>query len=341
MGAEAEISERDKGCGEVEVTMSTSVVTDLQRDLEEAIAGTNEARVMDLLEAARASVKTVQHLTSTSIGRVVGKLRKNAEFGDKTRTFASSLVTKWKQLAAAAPSSPPENAKGAASGTAASNASATRLVEEKGKKGKVRPGKGAKRGKAVSAAESETLRRASKLLLHELMHIFGIDHCIFHECIMKGTGHLVEDFAAPFQLCPVCLRKMQWRLGFNVLGRYRKLLQISHSYGWSKEASWYERRVNTLEAATTGSNASNSASATASVSVSASASAGVKTGTANRKRKDRHSRQTPDNEQHDKVPGDKPSPVIVDLTASDSIDGDAVGDEEDSGFMDLTDLASP
>ena len=51
------------------------------------------------------------------------------------------------------------------------------------------------------------------------MHLYGLGHCIFNRCIMMGTGHLVEDFAAPFHLCGVCLRKMQWRLGFNVVGR--------------------------------------------------------------------------------------------------------------------------
>lgn len=48
--------------------------------------------------------------------------------------------------------------------------------------------------------QSKMLFRAGKLLVHELMHIFGIDHCVAYECIMKGTGHLVEDFSAPIQV---------------------------------------------------------------------------------------------------------------------------------------------
>lgn len=69
------------------------------------------------------------------------------------------------------------------------------------------------------ASRVEYERRAGKLLVHELMHIYGVDHCVYHACVMNGTGHLVEDFSAPSHLCPVDLRKMQWRLSFSVAGK--------------------------------------------------------------------------------------------------------------------------
>jgi len=53
--------------------------------------------------------------------------------------------------------------------------------------------------------ESEFLRRSSKLLSHELGHLYGLDHCIHNRCLMMGTGHLVEDFRAPSHLCGICL----------------------------------------------------------------------------------------------------------------------------------------
>lgn len=70
----------------------------------------------------------------------------------------------------------------------------------------------------AASCRAESERRAGKLLVHELMHLFGLDHCVNHACVMNGTGHLVEDFGAPSHLCPVDLRKMQWRLGFSVAG---------------------------------------------------------------------------------------------------------------------------
>ena len=98
------------------------------------------------------------------------------------------------------------------------------------------------------AIKSKMLFRACKLLVHEMMHIYGIDHCIYHECIMKGTGHLVEDFSAPIHLCPIDLRKMQFRLGFDVAGRYRALFLFYTKHGWKKEAAWTKRMLESLNA---------------------------------------------------------------------------------------------
>jgi archaemetzincin len=91
----------------------------------------------------------------------------------------------------------------------------------------------------TDASKAEYLRRSGKLLVHELGHLYGLGHCIFNRCLMMGKGHLVEDFAAPFHLCPVCLRKMQWRLGFSVMGRYRHdLSDAFQSMGLKKETKW-------------------------------------------------------------------------------------------------------
>ena len=37
-------------------------------------------------------------------------------------------------------------------------------------------------------SRSEFIRRAGKLLVHELLHVYGIAHCIYHHCLMNGTG---------------------------------------------------------------------------------------------------------------------------------------------------------
>ena len=39
------------------------------------------------------------------------------------------------------------------------------------------------------------LQRSCRLLVHEICHLFCIDHCIFHACCMNGSGHLQEDFS--------------------------------------------------------------------------------------------------------------------------------------------------
>jgi archaemetzincin len=92
----------------------------------------------------------------------------------------------------------------------------------------------------------EYLRRAGKLIIHEIGHLYGMEHCIYYNCLMNGTGNLVEDFSGPSHLCPVCLRKMQFRLGFNVSMRYQKLLDFSKSVGMTQEALWNKKVLSTI-----------------------------------------------------------------------------------------------
>ncbi|KAJ7369385.1 metallopeptidase [Desmophyllum pertusum] len=80
--------------------------------------------------------------------------------------------------------------------------------------------------KQVSSAEVNTTQRSCKLLVHEIAHLFGVNHCIWFSCCMNGSGHLSEDFAQPIYLCPVDLHKLQHLCGFDVVDRYRKLLEF-------------------------------------------------------------------------------------------------------------------
>jgi hypothetical protein len=53
----------------------------------------------------------------------------------------------------------------------------------------------------------------------------------------------VEDFSAPAHLCGVCLRKVQFRAGFDVTTRYERLLEVFRRGGLRKEARWVEKRL--------------------------------------------------------------------------------------------------
>jgi len=94
----------------------------------------------------------------------------------------------------------------------------------------------------TAASHRESLRRAVKLLSHEILHVYQMGHCVYKKCLMNGTGHLVEDFAAPSHLCGSDLRKLQFRLGFDAEARYRALAEVWKSWGCIKEARWYRRR---------------------------------------------------------------------------------------------------
>ena len=96
--------------------------------------------------------------------------------------------------------------------------------------------------------ETLLLRRSSKVLAHETGHMFGITHCTFFNCLMNGSNHLTESDRRPLHLCPVCLRKLQWSIGFDAPARYSTLERINRSFGFIDEADWLSRRIKIVQA---------------------------------------------------------------------------------------------
>jgi archaemetzincin len=92
------------------------------------------------------------------------------------------------------------------------------------------------------------LRRSCKVLAHETGHMFGLAHCTFFNCLMNGSNHLAESDRRPLHLCPVCLRKLQWSIGFDVLERYRALERVTRAGDFSDEANWFSHRIRILRA---------------------------------------------------------------------------------------------
>jgi archaemetzincin len=86
------------------------------------------------------------------------------------------------------------------------------------------------------------------VLGHETSHMFGLAHCTFFNCLMNGSNHLGESDRRPLHLCPVCLRKLQWSIGFDVLERYRALERVTRTDGFNDEADWFAGRIRILGA---------------------------------------------------------------------------------------------
>jgi len=95
-------------------------------------------------------------------------------------------------------------------------------------------------------APAVALRRCCKLVVHEIGHMFGLEHCIVYECDMNGSNHLRELDSQPLHLCPDCLRKLAWNRGFDVEARYRKLGAFYKQHGLEREATWVARRLGSL-----------------------------------------------------------------------------------------------
>jgi archaemetzincin len=94
--------------------------------------------------------------------------------------------------------------------------------------------------------ETILFRRSCKVLAHETSHMFGLTHCTFFNCLMNGSNHLVESDRRPLHLCPVCLRKLQWSIGFDVMKRYEVMERVTRAEGFAEEADWVSRRIKTL-----------------------------------------------------------------------------------------------
>jgi archaemetzincin len=90
------------------------------------------------------------------------------------------------------------------------------------------------------------LRRSCKVLAHETGHIFGLAHCVYFSCLMNGSNHLVESDCRPLHLCPVCLRKLQWCTGFDVVERYTSLERVTREASFMDEAEWLRRQLKRL-----------------------------------------------------------------------------------------------
>jgi archaemetzincin len=71
--------------------------------------------------------------------------------------------------------------------------------------------------------EATLLRRACKVAAHEIGHIFGLPHCVKWRCILNGSNSIFESDQRPMFLCPDCLEKLAWNLGFDPPARYAGL----------------------------------------------------------------------------------------------------------------------
>lgn len=95
----------------------------------------------------------------------------------------------------------------------------------------------------TAETENLMLRRSCHVLAHETGHMFGIRHCVHFHCVMNGSNHLDEADRQPNHLCPVCLRKLQWACGFDVVDRYTQLKQFAEQADWEKETQWLSGRI--------------------------------------------------------------------------------------------------
>ena len=87
------------------------------------------------------------------------------------------------------------------------------------------------------------LQRACKVLVHETAHMFGLQHCIYYECVVNGSNGLTETDGQPQSLCPVCLRKLHAAIGFDARKRYTDLARFYRAHQWFDELDLANRQL--------------------------------------------------------------------------------------------------
>lgn len=92
-------------------------------------------------------------------------------------------------------------------------------------------------------SEHALRRRAIKVASHEIGHMLGIEHCIYYNCVMNGSNSIEELDHEPIHMCPVCLQKLAWNLGFDPVSRYSKLEAFYRRIGLANEAEFAHGRL--------------------------------------------------------------------------------------------------
>lgn len=87
------------------------------------------------------------------------------------------------------------------------------------------------------------LRRGLGVVAHEVGHMFGMEHCIFHRCLLNGSNNQDEADRAPLHLCAICLRKLHALVGFDPADRYRQLAEFYADRGLVAERDWVSGRL--------------------------------------------------------------------------------------------------
>lgn len=91
---------------------------------------------------------------------------------------------------------------------------------------------------------SVRLRRVLVVAGHEAGHAFGLRHCIYRRCLMNGFNNLGELDRKTTAFCPICLRKLAWGAGVDLLRLHRDLAAYLASVGLEDEAVLHGARLN-------------------------------------------------------------------------------------------------
>ncbi len=90
------------------------------------------------------------------------------------------------------------------------------------------------------------LNRTIKTAVHEIGHMFSMNHCKHAICLMNGVNHLVESDEKPNALCSECLKKLSFNLQFEDAKRLKGLISFLNLHHLQKDAVILQQQLNVL-----------------------------------------------------------------------------------------------
>jgi len=90
------------------------------------------------------------------------------------------------------------------------------------------------------------LQRTCKTAVHEIGHIFSLQHCIFYRCVMQGANNLTELDGHPSYFCPICDAKIISNLNLPLSQRYENLATFWKNQKQFQTSNYYKKSVLSL-----------------------------------------------------------------------------------------------
>ena len=94
---------------------------------------------------------------------------------------------------------------------------------------------------ATSKSEWEGLGLSLRTVAAACCGMLGPSPCRKYYCVLNQSRYISTD--KPIHLCPDCLRKLRWSLGFDLIERYEALRRFYTRTGMRKEARWVAKRI--------------------------------------------------------------------------------------------------
>jgi len=86
----------------------------------------------------------------------------------------------------------------------------------------------------------QLLARTLRIAARGAVHTFGIERCRRYRCLLSQ-----DPWGGQWSihLCPECLKKLRWNVGFDLVKRYEALRQFYARMGMKDEAAWIVKRL--------------------------------------------------------------------------------------------------